>query len=85
MKYSNVTVQINVTRSAVLHCLYCVVQMSFPIVYIHKSVEYDRPGEHSPEEDSLLLLTVTDVLTTSPVVILRVKVSCITSVDGIKL
>ena len=49
MKYSNVTVEINVTRSAVLHCLYCVVQISFPIVYIHKSVEYDRPGEHSPE------------------------------------
>ena len=32
-----------------------------------------------------LLLTVTDVLTTCVVVIFRVKVSCITSVDGIKL
>ena len=32
-----------------------------------------------------LLLTVTDVLTTCVVVIFRVKVSCITSVDGMKL
>ena len=31
----------------------------------------------------LLLLTVTDVSTTCAVVIFRVKVSCITSVDGI--
>ena len=30
----------------------------------------------------LLLLTVTDVSTTCAVVIFRVKVSCITSVDG---
>ena len=33
----------------------------------------------------LLLLTVTDVSTTCAVVIFRVKVSCITSVDGIIL
>ena len=33
----------------------------------------------------LLLLTVTDVSTTYAVVIFRVKVSCITSVDGIIL
>jgi len=33
----------------------------------------------------LLLLTVTDVSTTCAVVIFRVKVSCITSVDGIEL
>ena len=33
----------------------------------------------------LLLLTVTDVSTTFTVVILRVKVSCITSVDGVIL
>ena len=33
----------------------------------------------------LLLLTVTDVSTTCAVVIFRVKVSCITSVDGIRL
>ena len=32
-----------------------------------------------------LLLTMTDVLTTCVVVIFRVKVSCITSVDGMKL
>ena len=32
-----------------------------------------------------MLLTVTDVLTTCAVVIFRVKVSCITSVDGIIL
>ena len=32
-----------------------------------------------------MLLTVTDVSTTCAVVISRVKVSCITSVDGIKL
>ena len=32
-----------------------------------------------------VLLTVTDVLTTCAVVIFRVKVNCITSVDGIKL
>ena len=33
----------------------------------------------------LLLLTVTDVSTTHAVVIFRIKVSCILSVDGIKL
>ena len=33
----------------------------------------------------LLLLAVTDISTTRAVVIFRVKVSCITSVDGIKL
>ena len=32
-----------------------------------------------------LLLTVTDVSTTCAVVTLRIKVSCIASVDGIKL
>ena len=32
-----------------------------------------------------LLLTVTDLLTTCAVVIFRTKLSCITSVDGIKL
>ena len=32
-----------------------------------------------------LLLTVTDVSTTCTLVIFRVKLSCITSVDGIKL
>ena len=32
-----------------------------------------------------LLLTVTDVSTTSAVFIVRVKLSCVTSVDGIKL
>ena len=35
--------------------------------------------------NGLLLLTVTDVSTTCAVVIFRVKVSCITSVDGIIL
>ena len=34
---------------------------------------------------SLLLLTVTDVSTTCAVVIFSIKVSCITSVDGIIL
>ena len=48
----------------------------------HKYIEYDSPGERSPE---WLLLTLTDVSTTCAVVIFRVKVSCITSVDGIKL
>ena len=33
----------------------------------------------------MLLLTVSDVLTTCAVVIFRVKVSSITSIDGIKL
>ena len=33
----------------------------------------------------VLLLTVTDVSTTRVVVIIRVKVSCITSVDGMLL
>ena len=53
--------------------------------YIQK-VEFDRPGERRPEYSGLLLLlTVTDVSTTRAVVIFRVKVSCITSVDGIIL
>ena len=39
--------------------------------------EYDRPGERE------LLSTVTEVSTTCAVVVFRVKVSCITSVDGI--
>ena len=47
-------------------------------------VELDRPGECSPKSEGLLL-TVTDVSTTSVVVIFRVKVSCITSIGGIKL
>ena len=34
---------------------------------------------------TLLLLTVADISTTCAVVIFRVKVSCITSVDGIEL
>ena len=34
---------------------------------------------------ALLLLTVTDILTTCAVVIFRVKVSCIMSVDDVKL
>ena len=42
-------------------------------------VEFDRPGERSPEQDCCSL-TVTDVPTTCAVVIFRVKVSCITSV-----
>ena len=68
MKYSNVTVQINVTRSAVLYCLYCGTNFFSDSLYC-----------------TLPDLTVTDVhvLTTSPVVIFRVKVSCITSVDGV--
>ena len=33
----------------------------------------------------LLLLTVTDISTTSALVIFRVRVNCIMSVDGIKL
>ena len=50
----------------------------------HKQVEYDRPGERSPVFLGLLL-TVIKVSTTRAVVILRVKVSCMTDVDGIKL
>ena len=48
----------------------------------HKSVEYDHPGELSPLRG--LLFTLTDVLTACAVVIFRVKVSCITSVNGIE-
>ena len=52
-------------------CLFLLISWS------DKLVEYDRPGER------WLLLTVTDVSTTCAVVIFRVKVSCITSVDGV--
>ena len=54
---------------------------SNPQESFHKYVEFDRPGERS-SWIGLLLLTVTDVSTTCAVVIFRVKVICITSVDG---
>ena len=51
-----------------------------------KYVEYGRPGEGRPQSwIGLSLLTVTAVWTTCAVVIFRDEVSCITSVDGIKL
>ena len=43
-------------------------------------MEYGCSGECSPEIG--LLLSLTDSLTTCVIVIFRVKVSCITSVDG---
>ena len=49
---------------------------------VHKEVEHDCAGENSPEIIGLLL-TVTDVFGSFAVVIFRVKVSCIVSVDGI--
>ena len=52
-------------------CLFLLISWS------DKLVEYDRAGERG------LLWTVTDVSTTCAVVIFRVKVSCITSVDGV--
>ena len=36
-------------------------------------------------KEGQLLFTVTEILTTCAVVVFRVSVSCITSVDGIKL
>lgn len=42
---------------------------------LHKLVEYDRPGDGSPDAS-------TDVSTTSAVVIFRLKMSCITLVGG---
>ena len=59
-------------------------EVSF-ILFFKKEVEFDRPGKRSPELIGLLLLAVTDVSTTCAVVIFGVKVSCITSVDGIIL
>ena len=52
-------------------CLFVLISWS------DKLVEYDRPVERG------LLLTVTEVSTTCAVVIFRVKVSCITSVDSV--
>ena len=52
-------------------CLFLLISWS------DKLAEYDRPGERE------LLSTVTEVSTTCAVVVFRVKVSCITSVDGI--
>ena len=48
-------------------------------------VEFDRLGEHYSNWIVLLLLKLTDVLTTCAVVIFRIKAKCITSVDGIIL
>ena len=44
---------------------------------------FDRPGEPGRDRTVALLLTVTGILTTCAIVIVRVKVSCKMSVDGI--
>ena len=51
-----------------------------------KKVHVSKSESHGPVHFFLgLLLTVTDVSTTSAVVIFRVKVGCTSSVDDVKL